>query len=85
MELAGIEYMKDTTGRNRYVRIDLEKYGENQLLEDFLDGLEAMARKDEETISLDEFNRYIDDKLTLIFEKTKKTYFFFLMSQKSPN
>ena len=63
MELVGIEYTKDVTGRNRYVRIDLEKYGKNQLLEDFLDGLEIMARKDEETVSLDEFNRYIDERL----------------------
>ena len=63
MELAGIEYTKDVTGRNRYVRIDLEKYGKNQLLEDFLDGLEIMARKDEETVNLDEFNRYIDERL----------------------
>ena len=63
MELAGIEYTKDVTGRNRYVRIDLEKYGKNQLLEDFLDGLEIRARKDEETVNLDEFNRYIDERL----------------------
>ena len=63
MELSGIKYTKDATGRNRYVRIDLEKYGENRLLEDFLDGLEAMACKEEETVSLEEFNKYIDDKL----------------------
>jgi hypothetical protein len=63
MELAGIKYTKDAAGRNRYVRIDLEKYGENQLLEDFLDGLEAMAYKGDETVSLDEFNRRIDEKL----------------------
>ena len=63
MELAGIKYTKDATGHNRYVRIDLEKYGKNQLLEDFLDGLEVAARKGEETVSLDEFNRYIDERL----------------------
>ena len=57
MELAGIEYTKDTTGRNRYVRIDLEKYGENQLLEDFLDGLEVMARKGETTYPFEEVMR----------------------------
>jgi len=63
MEIAGIQYKKDTTGRNRYVQIDLDKYGENKLLEDFFDGLEVMARKGEETVSLDEFNRYIDKRL----------------------
>ena len=63
MEIEGIKYTKDAAGRNRYVRIDLEKYGENQLLEDFLDGLEALACKGEETISLDEFNRYIEERL----------------------
>jgi hypothetical protein len=63
MEIAGIKYTKDAAGRNRYVRIDLEKYGENQLIEDFLDGLEAMARKDKETVSLDKFNRYVDERL----------------------
>jgi hypothetical protein len=63
MELTGIKYTQDAAGRNRYVRIDLEKYGENQLLEDFLDGLEVMARKGEETVSIAEFNRYIDKRL----------------------
>jgi len=40
-------------------------YGENQLLEDFLDLLDIEARKGEETISLDEFNRYIDKRLEM--------------------
>jgi len=63
MELTGIKYTKDAAGHNRYVRIDLEKYRENQLLEDFLDGFEAMAQKKEESVSLDDFNRYIDERL----------------------
>ena len=63
MELTGIKYTKDATGHNRYVRIDLEKYGENQMLEDFLDGLEAMAQKKEESVSLDDFNKYIDTRV----------------------
>ncbi|MDR1023159.1 MAG: hypothetical protein LBL94_07825 [Prevotellaceae bacterium] len=63
MEIAGIKYTKDMSGRNRYVHIDLDRYGENQLLEDFLDGLEVMCHKEKEVVSLDEFNRYIDDKL----------------------
>ena len=54
MELAGIKYTKDATGRNRYVRIDLEKYGENQLVEDFLDLLDIEARKSEPTYPLAE-------------------------------
>jgi hypothetical protein len=53
MEAAGIKYMKDANGRNRYVRIDLEKYGE--LVEDFLAGLEAMAEKGKATVELDVF------------------------------
>jgi hypothetical protein len=61
MALAGIKYTKDTNGRKRYVRIDLEKYGE--LVEDFLAGLEAMAEKGEETVELDVFNQYIDERL----------------------
>jgi hypothetical protein len=63
MELAGIKYTKDATGSNRYVRIDLRKHGENQLLEDFLDGMDALALKKEETITLEQFNRYIDNKM----------------------
>jgi len=45
-QIDGIKYSKDSTGR-RYVRVDLDMYGENQLLEDFLDGLAVMARKRE--------------------------------------
>jgi hypothetical protein len=62
-QLTGIEYEKDVTGRARYVRIDIDKYGENEALRDFLDGIEAMSRKGEETISLDEFNKYVDKRL----------------------
>ena len=62
MELEGIKYTKDAAGHNRYVRIDLEKYGDNQLLEDFLDGLEAMANKGGETVSLREFMQYQNKK-----------------------
>ncbi|MDR0682021.1 MAG: hypothetical protein LBG15_09280 [Dysgonamonadaceae bacterium] len=58
-EIAGIKYTKDKTRRKRYVRVGLDMYGENQLIEDFLDLLEIEARKDNDTISLDEFNKYI--------------------------
>jgi hypothetical protein len=60
-QIEGIKYT-NSVGRH-YVRIDLDMYGENQLLEDFLDGLRVKARKGSETISLDEFNRYIDKRL----------------------
>ena len=57
MELAGIKYTKDATGHNRYVRIDLKKYGENKLLEDFLDMLDIEARKGEPTYPFEEVMR----------------------------
>ncbi|MDR2763838.1 MAG: hypothetical protein LBB90_02280 [Tannerella sp.] len=57
MELAGIKYTKDATGKKRYVRVDLDMHGENQLLEDFLDLLEIEAAKKEkgEYVTLEEF------------------------------
>jgi hypothetical protein len=54
-EIAGIKYTKDATGHKRYVRVDLNMYGENQLLEDFSDMLEIEAHKGEPTIPLREF------------------------------
>ncbi|MDR3141298.1 MAG: hypothetical protein LBU37_06205 [Tannerellaceae bacterium] len=62
-EIAGIKYTKDAAGRRRYVRVDLDMHGDNQLLEDFLDLLEIEARKGGETVSLDEFNRYVDKRI----------------------
>ena len=41
-QLAGIKYEKDATGRTRYIRIDLDIYGENEALQNFLDSIEAM-------------------------------------------
>lgn len=61
-EIEGIKYTKGVD-RHRYVRVDLDMYGENQLMEDFLDLLEIEARKEGETISLNEFNRYIDKRI----------------------
>ena len=63
MALSGIKYIDDTVGCRRYVRIDLKRHGNNQLLEDFLDGQEAMACRGDETVSLHEFNQYIDKRL----------------------
>jgi hypothetical protein len=59
-QTAGIKYTNDLKGNPRYVRVDLEKYGDNELLEDFLDSIEIEARKGEETVSLEVFNQYID-------------------------
>ena len=61
--LAGIKYTKSPKGDKRYVRVDLDMYGENQLLEDFLDLIDIEARKNNETVSLDEFNKYIDKRI----------------------
>ena len=47
--IAGIKYTKNSKLKKHYVRIDLDMYGENELLEDFLDLLEIEARKDEPT------------------------------------
>ena len=41
MSIAGIKFETDMHGQRRYVRIDLKRFGKNQLLEDFLDGMEA--------------------------------------------
>jgi len=61
--IAVIKYTKSPNGMKRYVRIDLDMHGENQLLEDFLDLAEIRARQDDETVSLDEFNRYMDKRI----------------------
>ena len=52
--IAGIKYTKDSKSKKRYVRVDLDMYGENQLLEDFLDLIDIEARKDEPTYPFDE-------------------------------
>ncbi|MDR3236610.1 MAG: hypothetical protein LBT48_07830 [Prevotellaceae bacterium] len=62
-QITGIKYTNDLKGNPRYVRVDLKQYGNNELLEDFLDSLEIEARKGEETVSLEVFNQYIDKKL----------------------
>ena len=52
--VTGIKYTKDSKGNRRYVRVDLDMYGENQLLEDFLDMIDIEARKDEPVYPLAE-------------------------------
>ncbi|MDR2449799.1 MAG: hypothetical protein LBD52_07560 [Prevotellaceae bacterium] len=54
-QLQGIKYTKDASGYNRYVHIDLRQYGNDELLEDFLDKIDIEARKDEPTVPLREF------------------------------
>jgi hypothetical protein len=61
--VAGVKYKKDVAGKKRYVQIDLDMYGDNQLIEDFLDLLDIEAQKGGETISLNEFNQYIDKRI----------------------
>ena len=59
--IKGIKYTK-SEGRS-YVRIDLDMYGGNQALEDFLDFIDVVAQKGRETVSSKEFNRRIDELL----------------------
>jgi hypothetical protein len=63
--IPGIKYTKGLNGGNGYVHIDLDMYGENQLLEDFLDLIEIENCKNDETISLNEFNKYIDNRVKM--------------------
>jgi len=65
--IAGIKYTKSPKGNKRYVRVDLDMYGENQLLEDFLDmiDIEALKKESNEYITLDEFNKYIDERVKM--------------------
>ena len=55
--IEGIKYTKDSKRNKHYVRVDLDMYGENQLLEDFLDLLEIEASNNDkdEYVPLDEF------------------------------
>ncbi|MDR2627355.1 MAG: hypothetical protein LBC40_04905 [Dysgonamonadaceae bacterium] len=63
-EVEGISYTNDATGRKRYLQIDLDVYGENPLIEEFLDSLDTEARRAEEAIRMEEFNQYLEKKLT---------------------
>jgi hypothetical protein len=40
-KVAGIQFEKNTSERTGYVRINLDKYAGNEVLQDFLDGVEA--------------------------------------------
>ena len=60
--VAGIKYETDSRGAKRFVRIDLKKYGNNQLLEDFLDGMDIEKRKGEETVPLEDVIKKLNRK-----------------------
>jgi hypothetical protein len=60
--IQGITIEKDTLGNARYARIDLHKYGDNELIEDFFDSLEVESRKNDETITVEELKKYIQKR-----------------------
>ena len=49
LDLKGIEYLIDSSGKKKAVVIDLEEWGE--IWEDFFDVIVSQSRKDEEMIS----------------------------------
>jgi hypothetical protein len=51
--MEGILYLVDENSKKRFVQIDLQKYDE-ELIQDFLDGLVADSRMNEESISYEE-------------------------------
>jgi hypothetical protein len=55
---AGIKYTKNAAGRKRYLCIDLDMYGENQLIEDFIDLMDIEARKGEPVYPLEDVLEY---------------------------
>ena len=63
MPVAGIKFEKNAQGIPTHVIIDLKRYGNNHLLEDFLDGMEAQSIRGGETISVDELKKYMDKRI----------------------
>jgi len=68
--IAGIKYTKDSKSKKRYVRVDLDMYGENPLLEDFLDLIEIEASKKEagKYVELEKFMREEYKRRSLKYE-----------------
>jgi len=56
----GITFEKDVRGKRRYARIDLRKYGNNDLLEDFLDGECARLHVNDEFVDWNEVVKKLD-------------------------
>jgi hypothetical protein len=55
--IAGIKYKTNARGLKTHVEIDLRKYGDNELLEDFLDLLAIKDSEGEETIDWEYIKR----------------------------
>ena len=49
----GILYLTDENNKKRFVQIDIDKYG-GEYLQDFIDGLVAESRKNEESVPFEE-------------------------------
>jgi hypothetical protein len=56
---SGIQYSND----NRFLLIDVQKYSKYDWFEDFIDLLEVEASQNDEKVSLDDFNSYVDNML----------------------
>lgn len=54
----GILYLTDERNKKRFVQIDLDRF-DADYIEDLLDGLVAEARKDEETVTLEEARKQL--------------------------
>lgn len=50
--MEGVLYVTDDNNEKRFVQIDLQKYG-GEYLDDFLEGLVAASRRDEEDIPME--------------------------------
>ena len=62
MQTAGITFEKDMRGTVRYARIDLRRHGNNELLEDFFDSQEIVARQNDEVLSWEDAKIKLDEK-----------------------
>ena len=60
--VAGITIERNRCGVPSYARISLNKYGNNTIFEDFLDGLEADAARNEESYDWNEAVKILDRK-----------------------
>lgn len=61
-KIAGITTTTDHRGMEIYVKINMRKYGNNVLLEDFLDGQAVEARRGDETKPWSEVKAGLDKK-----------------------
>ena len=61
-KISGITTKKDYKGSPRYIRIDLRKHGNNEMLQDFLDVQDAEARRNENTVPWEDVKKKLDKK-----------------------